>query len=199
MYRHAFVLMAIVLLAACGHYRLISPENRVHVVDYTVEPQIAWSRITEADLVVWTVDGPSLAAVQFFEPIKDGYPLFSFYDDFDDYKKLPVFKKDMTAIEILEFVADSMIMAAGRRQGISNMMGIDIQGKNLRPSRFGSHPGFRFDMTYLSPAGLSYEGFVVGAVVDEKLYLIGYAGTREYYFPKHKDDAERLVLSIEMP
>lgn len=199
MYRHAFVLMAIVLLVACSHYRLISPENRVQVVDYTVEPQISWSRITEADLVVWTVDGPSLAAVQFFKPIKDGYPLFSFYDDFNDYKKLPVFKKDMTAIEILEFVADSMIIAAGRRQSISNMMGIDIQGKNLRPFRFGKHSGFRFDITFLSPMGLSYEGFVVGAVADEKLYLIGYTGTKEYYFPKHKDDAERLILSVEMP
>jgi len=199
MYRHAFALMAIVLLAACSHYRLISPENRVPVVDYTVKPQIAWSRITEADLVVWTVDGPSLAAVQFFEPIKDGYPLFSFYDDFDDYKKLPVFKKDMTAIEILEFVADSMIMAGVRRQGISNMMGLDIQGKNLRPFRFGSHPGFRFGITFLSPMGLPYEGFVVGAVVDEKLYLIGYTGTQEYYYPKYKEDAERLILSIEMP
>ena len=199
MYRHAFVLMAIVFLTACSHYKLISPENRVHVVDYTVEPQITWSRITEADLIVWTVDGPLLEAIQFFKPIKDGYPLFSFYEDFNDYKKLPVFKKDMTAIEVQEFVADSMTMAGGGRQSMSNMMGFDIDGKNLRPFRFGSYPGFRFDITYLSPVGLLYEGFVVGAVVDEELYLIGYTGTMEYYYPKHKDDAERLVLSIEMP
>jgi hypothetical protein len=199
MHKHALTLMVIVLMVACSHYRLISPEDRVKVLDYTVEPQIEWSRITEADLVVWTVDGPSLEAVQFFKPIRDGYPLFSFYDDFDDYKKLPVFKKDMTAIEILEFVTGSMIMAGGRRQSISNMMGINVAGKNLRPFRFGNHPGFRFDITFLSPGGLAYSGFVVGSVIDEKLYLVAYTGTHEYYFPKHKDAAERLILSIETP
>ena len=47
--------------------------------------------------------------------------------------------------------------------------------------------------------GLEYEGFAVGTVKDHRLFLICYAGTREYYFPRYEDTAEKIVASIQMP
>ena len=46
--------------------------------------------------------------------------------------------------------------------------------------------------------GLEKQGFALGAVIDEKLHMIIYSGTRLHYYPKLKDEVERLVRSIRM-
>jgi hypothetical protein len=46
---------------------------------------------------------------------------------------------------------------------------------------------------------LEYEGFVVGTRIEETLYLISYSGARQYYFPKYKQAAEKLIASIRIP
>jgi hypothetical protein len=105
----------------------------------------------------------------------------------------------MTANEVLEFVVDSMMAPYQRALIGPSMLGTGVQTFHLRPFKFGSQPGFRFELTFLSEEGLEYDGFVVGAIKDEKLYLICYAGTREYYYPKYKDAAEQIIASIQMP
>ena len=83
--------------------------------------------------------------------------------------------------------------------GQSNMIGTGVQTFHLRPFKFGSHPGFRFELSFLLEEGLEYEGFVVGAIKADKLCLICYSGTREYYYPKYKETAEQIIASIHMP
>jgi hypothetical protein len=41
-------------------------------------------------------------------------------------------------------------------------------------------------------------GLAAGAVIEDALYLILYTGARVYYFPKYRDDVERLLGSIQM-
>ena len=71
--------------------------------------------------------------------------------------------------------------------------------RQYRPAGCDSHPGFRFERAFLSEEGLEYEGFVVGVIKDDQLFLICYSGTREYYFPKYKETAEQIIISIHMP
>ena len=81
----------------------------------------------------------------------------------------------------------------------SFMKGTGAQTIHLRPFKFGNHPGFRFELSFLSQEGLEYEGFVVGTIKDDKLYLICYTGTRQYYYPKYKESVEQIIASIDMP
>lgn len=194
------ILPAIIFfLSACVHYTRVDPAKRsMGGGTYSVEPQIVWSRATQGKVEIWTVDGPSLAAVHFFNGIGDGENLFPYYGKAIRKAKLPKFRKNMTASEVQEFVVDSMMAPYHKSLVGPNMIGSNVQAFNLRPFRFGSQPGFRFELTFLSAAGLEYEGFVVGAVNNDRLYLICYSGTREYYYPKYKNAAEQITVSIQM-
>lgn len=194
------ILPAIVfLVSACAHYTLVEPAKRDMGGGYSVEPQIVWNRSAQGKIEIWTIDGPALAAVHFFNGIGDGQNLFPFYGKSTRKAKLPKFNKNMTASEVQEFIVDSM-MAPYRRSLVGpNMIGTGVQTFHLRPFKFGSHPGFRFELSFLAEEGLEYEGFVVGAIKAEKLYLICYSGTREYYYPKYKETAEQIIASIHMP
>ena len=103
------------------------------------------------------------------------------------YEKL-IFKKSMIPSEIVDIVIDSLTAVDNRK----------IETKNLKPAQFGSHPGFRFELSYVNKEGLEYDGLVIGSVIAGKLYLISYMGTRAHYFPKYKTEVERIIQSIKM-
>jgi hypothetical protein len=92
----------------------------------------------------------------------------------------------MQASEVSEFVVDSL----------SRLGNGEVEARNLRPASFGSLPGFRFELAYLSKNGLAFDGMAVGTVKGGVLYMVLFAGARSHYFPKYKDAVERLFDSI---
>ena len=172
------------LITACVQYSLVKPEKIAIGDVYTVNSQIAWNKMTEGKTEIWTVDGPLLQELRFIKAIEDGDALFKGGAG----KKLPPFKSKMTAIEIKELFETSLAQF-----GVARMRTL-----NLRPESFGKVAGFRFEFTYVLKNGLEKQGFALGAVIDEKLHMIIYTGTRLHYYPKHKDDVERLVRSIRI-
>ena len=200
MKNRGIILLAIVfLLSACAHYTLVEPAQRDMAGGYSVEPQTAWNRSVQGKVEIWTIDGPALAAVHFFNGIGEGQNLFPFYGKSTRKAKLPKFNKNMTASEVQEFIVDSMMAPYQKTLVGPNMIGTGVQTFHLRPFKLGSHPGFRFELSFVSEEGLEYEGFVVGVIKDDKLFLICYSGTREYYYPKYKETAEQIISSIHMP
>lgn len=176
----------VMLLTGCATYKLIEP-GRTAVGDlYTVDSQISWSSTRTGKIELWTVDGHSLQAIRFVNGLVDGETLFG--GKRTDNKKMPTFRKHMTISEIMEFVVDSVAL-----QGLQR-----VESAALRPYEFGNNQGFRFELTYVMSIGLEGQGAVVGAVVQERLYLIMYSGTRAHYYSKHKDHVERIIESIRM-
>ena len=171
------------LLSACAQITLVEPKRHKIGEAFSVEAQIAWSRLPAGKSEVWTVDGTRLQAIRFYKGIEDEEALFETRGDL----KLPVFRADMTANDIMEFVVDSY-----SRLGASQ-----VEARGLRPDDFGEAPGFRFEFGFLDPDGLEAEGMASGAVIEERLYLILYTGSRAHYFPKHKNDVEKLLDSVE--
>ena len=186
----------VLLLAACAHYTLLEPEPRTIDETFRVKPQIQWSRSVRGHIELWTVDGPTLQAVRFYKGLKDGENLFRVSRGGDD--SLPVYRPHMTANEIMEFYVDSLIAAKRLGLRVANWTGSRFETEGLRPLHFDGQPGFRFEIRFLAANGLEYEGFVVGTQIEQKLYLIVYSGTREYYYARYKDAAEKLVASIRL-
>ncbi len=176
--------LAMMLTGCAVGFTLVEP-RRMAIGDlYTVEPQIPWSSTKAGRMELWTVDGPALEAIRFINGIGDGEAWF----EGREKEKQPKFRKSMTASEIMEFVVDSL-----------TMLGLEkIEAKGLRPEKFGTAQGFRFEMNFVTRQGLEGQGSVVGGVVKEKLYLIIYSGARAHYYPKHKDHVERIIQSIRM-
>ena len=172
------------LLSGCAAWTLVSAERQTVAGHYSVAPQIAWSRFKQGNVELWTVDGPGLQAVRFFDALDDGDVLFPS----SQAEKLPGYSKAMTATEVEEFVVHSI-----ERAGAGN-----VETGGLRPWRFGSLEGFRFELSFLDAGGLEMNGMVAGAADGGKLYLILYTGARAHYFPKYQRQVERVLDSIQV-
>lgn len=184
MFRLIPAFLVALLLTGCGTFGLIENQPQRIAGTYSVMPQRTWSRFRAPNAEIWTVDGIALQAIRFFNPIADGESLF--YSRGDD--KLPTYRNGMIAHEIQELVVDSF-----RRAGAQN-----VSPRALAPARFGAHDGFRFELDMLSSNGLELSGLVLGAVRKNRLYLISYTGTRAHYFPRYRQQVERLLASIAL-
>lgn len=202
----AIVLATTLAVLGCARYTLIRPERQMVGELYSVEPQIQWSRTTGGNLEMWTVDGPALEAIYFVTGIEEGASLVK---SSDSKKTLPVFRKHMSATEVLELVVDTIKAADDSASLEAVNLGLAVvradrmgarlvQASNLRPVDFGHLSGFRFDLSFIYPEGLEGSGIVVGTIHEDKLHLIVYVGARSHYYPEYKDMVERLIASIHI-
>ena len=204
------ILLLIVLLfiGGCTYYTAVPAERRDIGALYSVKSNVTWSQADEGGIQVWTIDGPLLEALRFVT-LNDGDTLFR---SSNRDAKLPRFRSHMTPNEVVEFFVaslksfsggvDTYLLAKGMvdvksiRAGSINASSLDIQ--NLRPADFGSLPGFRFDFSFLSKEGLERQGVALGSIQNNKLLLMVYTGTREYYFGKHEQEVETIFSSVEL-
>lgn len=173
-------------LAACG-YRLVPAEPRTIAGAYTVHPQIEWSRIEQDNTELWTVHGPGLEAVRFTLGLEAGEGILE-PEAFSD-EEFPTFQPHMTPTEIAEFCVDTLARMGAKRP----------RSSGLRPTPFGSHAGFRFEIEFLSASGLEMSGMAAGAVVDEKLHLIVLTAPRVHYFDAMAPHFDAIVESVSFP
>ena len=173
---------AALLLGACSAYSVIDAgQYRVSEV-FSVDPQISWSRYRIGHVDTWSVDGYRLHTLRFLDGVEDGQNLMDIKDD-----DLPVFDSSMTATEVQELVVDTL----------SNLGAVNVEGSGLDPIDFGSVPGFRFNVAFLTEDGLEMEGIAGGTIFEAKLYLILYTAARQHYFPSYRDHVLQIIDSVQ--
>ena len=186
MKRTLTIMIVALLLGACAQYTLLEPDGPRTMGDaYTVEPQIAWSKIDRSWVEQWTIDGAALEAIDFIA-LKNKSLLYPAGAN-TAKDKFPRYREGMTANDVMEFVVDSIAAWGGGA----------IEASGLRPMAFGGHDGFRFEMTLITADGMEKDAIVAGAVIGEKLHLIIYSGARMHYFPKYRDAVEGIIASIQ--
>lgn len=183
MKRFFAILVTLTVLGGCAAFSLVDAKQQTIGNAYTIKPGIQWSKVADGKVEVWTIDGPGLEAVRFYSGMEAGDRLFTASKD----TKMPTYDPAMKASDVMEFVVGSIA-----RGGAGN-----VEGTALQPAQFGAASGFRFDLSYTSSEGLWFDGLAIGAIIDGKLHLIVYAGARQYYFPKYRDEVERMIGTIE--
>lgn len=184
-------LLLVLLVAGCAPFVLVEPKRTTVDGAFSVDPQIAWSRANPEEVTkpgpaqIWTVDGFALDQLALYPGIADGQPLAR---QPDGQEKLPVFKQDMTASEIME-----LFEATIARVSQTSL----TETSNLRPAQFGGVNGFRFDMTFTLKDEVPRKAIIAGAVKDGKLFMIAFQGPRIYYFDKYAPVAERIIASVQ--
>ncbi|MEN8260731.1 MAG: hypothetical protein ABFS02_09130 [Pseudomonadota bacterium] len=183
MTRIVLLTMLSVLFAACASsIQMVGPGRRDIASLYSVDPQRSWSAQTSRDEEIWTVDGPALQSIRFVKGLKPGDNLFGSRKS----KSAFTYKTGMNSHELMELILDSF-RAGGMQQ---------VEASLLQPFDFGGREGFRIDFTFMMPNSLEMQGIVFGAEIDDRLHLIFYYGTRQHYFEKYREQAERLAGSI---
>lgn len=186
-YRIGLIVAAALLLAACQTFKLAEAGKPVQMANaFTVTPQHNWNLAENDNIQTWTLDGPVLQQVQFFNGIESGKPLVEALSA-DRDRKPPTFETSMTALEVRDlFVAT--------RARLSN---INLVTSGLRPEAFGDTDGYRFEYTYTDQNGVRKKGFVKATTANNRLFLIDYSAVALYYFDRDLPLVESLVNSLK--
>lgn len=182
-----FLIPAIVVavLSGCVSYSLVESSNKRSIDGiYNVSTAISWSKMEDGNLEVWTREGPLLQQLIFFKGVEDGDYLIKLPGQSED--TLPKFRKEMTFLEIQDFMIASF----------KRINAQDIEIQQMTPAKFGEKDGFRIDYKFKTEDGIGKTGFLVGTIVEEELHAITYFGTDIHYFDLNKADAEKIIQSI---
>ncbi len=189
-------LFALTILAACGGRATVVGADAPVVLDGTlkVQPQMAWNRSEDGLVETWMVIGKDWDKVEFLQGASDGDPLvYSFSYEYrfaqgNGDMSFPTFREGMTGLEIHDLYVASLT-----RIGITGISTWDV-----RPWQVDGHPGFRFEFSHHGDDGRKREGFTVGLVLDDELWLITYTSGAVGTLPVYKEKVEALLASVEV-
>lgn len=185
--RKLTAIAALVSLVACTGITAVTGPFEVDG-GYKVQLGETWSAFpkdSRTKLRNLTIDGTSLNSLTFAASLKDGHMLIKTYDR---EKLIPKYRSDMTMTEIVEFIRDSL--SAG---GMN-----DAMITTVRPDRFGSIDGVRFDISGATERGLLMSGTGKAAIENGQLHLIVYTAPTEYYYGLHKEEVNAILDSVEL-
>lgn len=161
------------LLVAC-----VSPGGKLQqagaatAFDMHLDSDLDWSRIKLPRQELWTIDGTALNSLSILSGIKANEHVFMLTKEKKRRPDGPWFRPGMRPDEVRDIILDGL-----RGQSWSN-----VSAENLRPQRFGSVDGLRFDITMTSVDGLAYSGTVAAAEKDSKLRLLLWKAPSEHYY-----------------
>lgn len=187
----SLIALAVVLLAVIGCQSTSGParDAGTQVVDgvFVVETPVSWEFEVPArpgwpNLVIWTHDPEGRQSQLTFVT---GLPPGAAYAPFDG---APRFFPEMTSEEIAQMVLNSHVQHGGHM-----VAKID----SVVEAPFAGHPGFRFTYSYVTRSDHEVRSAFSGAVVGDRLYLIGYTA-RAAIFEAGWPDVERIVDSARL-
>lgn len=186
------LLLALLVLSGCVGFTLVKGGEKTSVgSDLTVIPPHDWNRMSTSRAELWTLDGFGLEQIIFVTGATDGdflYPFPGAQSADSDNKGLPVFRKNMNAIEITELVQATMARENDQH----------VKVTNLHPATFAAHRGLAFRFTYETKNGLAMEGTATGAVIHDKLYMAIYRGAKLYYYERGFPDFRKMLKTVRI-
>ncbi|HEX8525844.1 hypothetical protein [Allosphingosinicella sp.] len=174
-------------------YTLIEPGQEDVARTMLVTPTIRWNRAPRLPTDIsreenWTLNGPMLDSLAFIGGLENGKPLVR-WQRRSDIRQVPNFRADMTPPEIASMIESFYRIRAGS---------VSFEMTGLQPRAFLGHPGFQFDYDHLGGNELARRGRVVGAVINDRLYMILFDAAKMHYFPTIIPEVERIIDSARL-
>jgi hypothetical protein len=135
----------------------------------------------------WTLDGPVLDGISFVTGLESGHYLVRQRKTAD--QQVPKFRAEMTPPDIA-----AMLESLYRVRGGA----VDFRTISLQPRPFLGTNGFQLDYEHLDDDELWRRGRVVGAVIDNRLYLIMLDAAKLHYYDATLPDFEAIVASARL-
>lgn len=171
------------LLAACAGRQQLQKAGDANVFDMQLVSTLDWSRIKRPRFEAWTIDGTDLNLLRIYSGVRANEHVFQTVRQKNSRPDGPWFKPTMRPDEIRDVVLDAL-----REEGAVN-----VEGGELRPQRFGTTDGLRFDFSMTSAAGLDYRGTGAAAVRNRTLTLLLWYAPAEYYYGRDAEAVNRML------
>ncbi len=176
-------IVLVLLLGGCAYYSAVDSRYVVHRA-YSVTPDRTWNRVSSGSEERWTLNGIGLDSLVLYAGIEDQKPLIKLDGD-----NPPIFRSELRATEVAElYVATLTRTGAGRAEYM-----------NLRPSPFGTLPGFRFEFRFFNENGLEFKGLAQGAITPEgNLHFMTFSAPATHYYAASLPHVEVLFDSVRL-
>lgn len=99
--------------------------------------------------------------------------------------RVPVIRADMSAVERVEFVAESVAVLGYQR----------VETARPRSASWGGQPAVLFDITAKTEDGLDVQGLGMTAAIGGKTHVIIYLAPAEHYFQASLSEVETVMAS----
>ena len=171
-------------------FSLVRPQPRtVARGAMVVTPSLEWNRLPRGQYDIayeenWTLNGPLLDGLSFIGGLPSNRPIV--YQRRRDDRRVPDFRADMTPQEIADMIESFYLIRGGS---------VEFNMTGLQPRQFLGQPGFQFDYNHLGGNEVERSGRAVGAVINNRFYLILFDAARLHYFPTGLPEFERIVNS----
>ena len=181
--------LSVLLLSACQTVSTAPVGDYRPGTGYQVALSHPWNDISNImnerskKVTLLSMDGPLLNRLYLTDGLVPGDFMIK---PVSKEKPTPIYRKDMSVAERVEFVSDSITAMSYQR----------VETSNLRPAKFGNDPAYRFDFTAKTVDGLDMSGLAYLAQVQGKLYVIIYVAPTEHYFADLKGDVEAIFNSL---
>lgn len=155
--------------------------------DLLVTAPDEWNRSTSRPTrwtEIWTKDGTTLGALDFWMGVKKDKPLFK-----ESSKKkapLPHFDPAMLPTDLVEFFEDTARNVLG---------GSLVETHEVRPATLAGHPAVEFDWSYTGADEVDRRGLVRAAIIGERLYMINFDAPSLHYFDEHVGEVRAIMDS----
>lgn len=148
---------------------------------------VAWTRLTQSEFEIWSIDGFGLQSLRLYGSIGDGESLVPRDPKEPQKKELPKYREGMEAIDVADLIEATLEIGGATNVVISN----------IRPAPFGTRDGFRFEVQFVEE-GLIYRAAALGSIDDQgRLDLLFYAGSEQHYFELRRDAVDKIFDSIQ--
>lgn len=175
-------------LASCAGQggRLIPAGDGIRVFDMRVDSGMDWARIRQPRMEFWTIDGLPLNEFVFVSAVKPGEHVFLVARERKHRPDGPWYRSGMRPDEIRDVVLDAL-----RQDGWTQVV-----ATGLRPARFGSSPGLRFEAELTHANGLRYRGMFGAVERNGRLNHFLWLAPAEHYYPRDASAVARMFDSI---
>jgi hypothetical protein len=168
----ATALFILILTSCAGAGGTLQKAGSANAFDMQLDSDMNWSRIKGPRQELWTVDGASLNSLSIFSKVKPNEHVFMMAKERKSRPDGPWFRPGMRPDELRDIILDAL-----RGQGWTNM-----SSDNLRPHKFGTVEGIRFDIVHTDANGLIYKATVAAVERDQKLTVLYWKAPQEHYY-----------------
>ena len=175
------------LLAGCasGGGRLVRASEGVRVFDLRFDTGMDWARTRLPRIELWTIDGLPLNEFVVISKVRPNEHVFLEARERRRRPDGPWYRPGMRPDEIRDVLLDAM-----RQEGWTQ-----VTASNLRPARFGTVDGLRFDAQLTRVNGLKYRGTFAAAEHGGRLTHWFWIAPAEHYYGRHAAEVERMFAS----
>jgi len=174
------------LLAGCStDRRLVRASDDVRIYDVHFDTDLDWARTRLTRIELWTIDGLPLNEFVLISKVRPGEHVFLAARERKKRPDGPWFREGMRPDEIRDVLLDAL-----RGDGWAQ-----VAASNLRPARYGTVDGLRFDLQATHANGLLYRGTYGAAVHEGRLTHWFWLAPVEHYYGRDVAAVNRMFDS----